>query len=145
MPAPVELSIDRSARFGAHDRVQLEVSGQCDPASLRVWPPETRSRTGFGHARFGEGLFGAGKSNGFGRGAFGRGCLCRPASVVTLAWQSLHDAGDLDIRLRAVDLAGNLGDWSEPRILAHRPSPAIPADAAVANSIINITRSNSNA
>ena len=145
MPGPVEITIDRSSRFAPHDRAQLEVNEQLDPATLFIWPAESRIRTGFGHARFGAGLFGAGKSQGFGRGAFGRGCLASPASLATLAWQQQHHAADLQIRIRTIDAAGNLGPWSAPHTLAHRPAPHPPADAAVNNSLINISRSSTNA
>lgn len=141
MPAPVEITIDRSSRFDANDRLTLEVDGTIDPAAMPIWSSEPRVRIGFGHARFGSGLFGAGPSQGFGRGAFGRGSLCNPSSIVSLAWQTKHIAKDMTIRLRTTDAIGNAGSWSTPFVHAHRPASPTPADAATAQSTINITRS----
>ncbi len=141
MPAPITLLIDRNTRFAPQDRLQLEAAGQLDPALLYVWQPELRLTGGFGNARFGQGLFGVGRSLGFGRGAFGRGSLAQPATAAHFSWQSLHQAGDINVRVRSVDPIGNTGSWSPEITIPHRPAPDAPADATLENNHLNITRS----
>jgi hypothetical protein len=40
-------------------------------------------------------------------------------------------AGDYDLEARATDIAGNVGSWSTPAAIEHRPTPPRPVNLGV--------------
>jgi hypothetical protein len=103
MAGPITIPIERDAGYAVGERIEVEVAGVVQPDLVLMWDS-------------GAALIEAGGGT--------------PAELrhVTL---SRFVAGDYSVRLRGIDLAGNVGDWSSAVVIEHRPKPAAPTGLVV--------------
>lgn len=103
MAGKITVPITRDTDYAVGDRVELEVEGAVQPDLIMMWDSAAERTEAAG-----------GDPD--------------PLMHETLA---RFPAGDYDVRLRGIDLAGNVGDWSGVTTIEHRPTPAAPTGLAV--------------
>lgn len=116
MSGPVVVDFEVDPAWEADARLELEVDGVVQPDRVNPWLGFAREKMGFGrgsphYTAFGVAVFPVDQV-GFGAGGFGSG-----APVVRHTSLENFDNGPKKVRVRAVDPAGNAGDWSPERVV----------------------------
>lgn len=104
MAGKITIPIIRDVSYEVGDRVELEIDSAVQPDRIYIWPDETA------------------------RDAVVDGDTIAPVMHQTLV---RFPAGDYNIRLRGIDVAGNPGDWSAATTIEHRPTPDAPESLAI--------------
>jgi hypothetical protein len=133
MAKPMSIPYVRDLDYTVSDRLQVEVAGSVQGDRPVLGDPYPR---GFGTGSWATTGFGFGPGLAFGAGVFGGGYFGQGASLTTHRTLSDFVANDYTVRLRAVDAAGNTGDWSDSATIQHRPQPPAPAGMAIAANVL---------
>lgn len=106
MAGKITIPIVRDTDYQFGDRLELEVDGQVQPDLIQMWDSAAER-------------------------AEAEGGTPDPLMHETLA---RFPAGDYAVRLRGIDLAGNVGNWSAAQTIRHRPQPERPTGLVISGS-----------
>lgn len=138
MAEAINIQFERSRRYGAADKLRLEIDSEEQTDRITIWS-KSRGKLGYGHGPYGQGRYGYGKSLGYGNGAYGRGVYGQGADIATHTTQTEFVAGDYSVRARVEDEAGNVGSYSSAITIQHRPTPPFPTNLQITTGTSTLT------
>lgn len=103
MAGKMTIPVVRDTDYEVGARLELEIDSAVQPDLIQMWDTPSQRQEALGETP-------------------------DPLLHQTLA---RFPAGDYSVRLRGIDLAGNIGSWSTAQTIRHRPQPEAPTDLAI--------------
>ena len=122
MGMPLFIQIIRDPSYTPGENLQVEVNGELQPDLVPYWAAG-RQRAGFGYDDTERSAFGTATTPPFGDGVFGYAGFEDETAVLEHRTVKAFRAGNYAVRIRGRDMLDNVGEWSEPATIYHRPPP----------------------
>src|SRR5574343_56565 len=138
MAQPITIPILQDPVYLADDRFEVEIDSTIQDDRVFPWGPERRRR-GYGYGSPSTTGYGHGRGLPYGQGVYGAGLYGKGMGQVEHQPIDAAVAEDYSVRLRAIDVAGNVGSWSTAAPIEHRPTPPAPTELGVDGSTMTWT------